>query len=248
MIGSEPLAATQAMAISAGVGAGVLGDRDQRVENCGAVRGVFLLENPSAKPFAPALFAQAVFAGQHAAAERGPGDNAEAKRLASRQKLLLGRAFDKAMLNLKSGDRRNAAQFGDGRGASYAPRREVGKAGVEDLSGSDEIIEPTHDFFERRHTVGNMGPVEVDPIGFQPLEARLDRRDHRLAAVAGDEDASFGIGSKTELRRQHEVIAASREEVAQAISAAYRVEKTAARTPGARVERPRASRPRPGAA
>jgi hypothetical protein len=60
-----------------------------------------------------------------------------------------------------------------------------------------------------------MRPVKVDPVGFKPLETRLDGRNHRLAAVAGDENASFGISPKTELRRQHEVVPASGKEVAQ---------------------------------
>jgi hypothetical protein len=155
----------------------VLGDRNQCVENSGAVGGVFLLEHPPAKPFAPTLLALAVFSGQHTTTKRRPSDNAEAKRLAGRQKLLLGRALDETMLDLKTGDGRNAAQFGDGHGPRHAPSGKVGEAAIKNLAGPGEVIEAPHDLFDWRDAIGYVRPVEVDPIGLEPLETRFNRRD-----------------------------------------------------------------------
>src|ERR1700722_10230833 len=182
MIGSEPLAATQAMAISGGA------------------------DHPPAKPFAPTCLALAIFAGQHAAPKRRPGYNAEAKRLAGRQKLLLGRAFDETVLDLKTGDGRNAAQFGDGCRPRHAPSGKVREAGVENLAGPGEVIEAPHDLVEGCDAIGYVRPVEVDPIGLEPLETRLNRRNHGSAAIARDEDAGLRVRLKGEFRGPHKLV------------------------------------------
>src|SRR5580698_4372488 len=70
--------------------------------------------------------------------------------------------------------------------------REIGKASVEKSFRLERDHRTHARFFERGHAIGHMRPVKVDPIGFKPLETRLDGRDHRLAAVAGDENASLG--------------------------------------------------------
>jgi hypothetical protein len=119
------------------------------------------------------------------------------------------------MLDLKTGDRGHAAQFGDGRGPRHPPGRKVGKTGVEDLSGSNEIVEAAHDFFEGRYAIRHVRPVKIDPVGPEPLETRLDRRDHGPAAIAGDKDAGLGVRLKGEFRRQHKIVAASGQELSQ---------------------------------
>src|SRR5689334_10022076 len=109
--------------------------------------------------------------------------------MAGRKKLVLDRARDQAVLDLETRDRSGATELRDRRGPRDAPGGEVGEARIEDLAGADEVVEGARELLERRHAVRDVGPVEVDSIRLQTLQARLDGRDHRLTAVAGDEDA-----------------------------------------------------------
>jgi hypothetical protein len=119
------------------------------------------------------------------------------------------------MLDLKAGNRRDSAQFGDGRGTRDTPSGEVGEACIENLAGPGEIIEAADNLFERRHAVRNMRPVKIDPISLEPLETRLDRRDHGSPAIAGDEDAGLGVCLKAEFGGQHKIVSPSGQEVFQ---------------------------------
>ena len=57
---------------------------NKRIENGGALIGVFRLEDVSAETFASARHTLlTILARQHATAERGPGEHAEAERLAA---------------------------------------------------------------------------------------------------------------------------------------------------------------------
>ena len=82
------------------------------------------------------------------------------------------------------------------------PGREVRQPRMEDLAAGDEVVEPAQDLLDRRHAVLEVHPVEVDPVGLEPLQAALDRPDHALAVVAG-----------RELRGDDEVVAIGGEEV-----------------------------------
>jgi hypothetical protein len=82
------------------------------------------------------------------------------------------------VLDLKTGNGRNAAQFGDGCGPRHAPSWKVGEAGIENLAGPGEVIEALHDLFERRDAIGYVRPVEVDPIGLERL--RLASTDETI--------------------------------------------------------------------
>jgi hypothetical protein len=75
------------------------------------------------------------------------------------------------------------------------------------LPGPGEVIEAPHDLFDWRDAIGYVRPVEVDPIGLEPLETRFNRRDHGPAAIAGDEDAGLRVRLKGEFRGQHKVVA-----------------------------------------
>ncbi len=56
----------------------------------------------------------------------------------------------------------------------------VGNADVEHFSGAHEVVERAHDFFGRRHRVPDVQPVEIDVVGAEALEARLDGLHHVL--------------------------------------------------------------------
>ena len=52
-----------------------------------------------------------------------------------------------------------------------------------------------------------MCPVDVDPIRLEPLEARLYRGHHGLAAVAGDQPVGIGRSAIGELGGKNEIFA-----------------------------------------
>src|SRR3546814_15611912 len=52
-------------------------------------------------------------------------------------------------------------------------------------------------------------PVEVDPIGLQPFQARLDRGDHGLAAVARHQPVGIRRSTIGEFGGEHEILAPS---------------------------------------
>src|ERR1700723_2750078 len=158
MMGSEPLAATQAMAISAGVTPASLATAISvsRI----AVRWEEFSSwntrppNPSRRPVSPWRYLRSARCPQAATRRQCRG-----QAPAGRQKLLLGRAFDEAVLDLKTGNGRNAAQFGDGCGPRHAPSGKVGEAGIENLAGPGEFIEAPHDLLEGGDAIGSVRPV-----------------------------------------------------------------------------------------
>ncbi len=76
-------------------------DLKHGVEDQCALRGVFRLENLAAKAFGTAFLALSVLAGQHAAAQRRPGHDAQAKRVRGLKKISLGLAVHQAVLELR---------------------------------------------------------------------------------------------------------------------------------------------------
>ena len=54
------------------------------------------------------------------------------------------------------------------------PRRVIGQPDVSDLALPDEVVVNGKGFLQRGVRVGIVGVVEVDPIRFQPPQARLD--------------------------------------------------------------------------
>jgi hypothetical protein len=130
-----------------------------------AVRCAVLgLEHAATEALGAASLAAAVLAGEHAAAERRPGDDPQAERLPHRQQVLLRRALDQAVLDLEPGDRGRAAQLRNRRRPRDAPGREVGEPRMEDLAGPHEIVEAAHDLLDRRHAVGVVHPIQINPL------------------------------------------------------------------------------------
>ncbi|SKX85499.1 Uncharacterised protein [Mycobacteroides abscessus subsp. abscessus] len=157
----------------------------------------------------------AVFAGQHATAERRPRRETEAKGLARLHQLGLCGAFDEAVLELQRRDRQGAADLGDGGSACHAPGREVREPRVEDLAFAREVVESAQQFFHRRDTVGVVRPEQVDVVGLQPSQALLHRTDHCLATVAGHEDSGRRVCPLGELGGEHELVASTLQQPAE---------------------------------
>jgi hypothetical protein len=68
--------------------------------------------------------------------------------------------------------------------AGRVPARHVGQARVADLARADEVVERPHDLFDRGQPVPRVQQEEVDVVGAQPAQRRLDGADHVLAPVA----------------------------------------------------------------
>jgi hypothetical protein len=77
-----------------GAGAELVRYRELGVENQRALSRVLRLEDPAAKTFCAPLLALPILAGEHAAAERRPGDDTEPERLGGREEVGLGLAMN----------------------------------------------------------------------------------------------------------------------------------------------------------
>ncbi len=82
---------------------------------------------------------------------------------------------------------------------------EIRAADVRDLALADQVIERTQGFLDRCFRIGEMHLVKVDPVGLEPLQARLDGfRDvaaRRTAAPGSFIGRPNLVASTTSLRR-----------------------------------------------
>jgi hypothetical protein len=92
---------------------------------------------------------------------------------------------DQAVLDLQSDEGRPPPHVGKRVRLRDPPGRGIRDAGVEHLALANQIIQPSHDLFDRRDLVPDVDPVKVDIIGLQPLEACFHCLHHTLAVVAG---------------------------------------------------------------
>jgi len=77
---------------------------------------------------------------------------------------------------------------------------------VEHLALANQVIQPSHHFFDRRHLAPDVHPEQVDVIGLQPSEARFYSLHHILAVIA----AGVRIGARScsrVFRGQHHALA-----------------------------------------
>jgi len=100
-----------------------------------------------------------------------------------------------------------------GVGFSDLPGRPVRDGGVEDLAEADLVIEGAHEFLDSGEEVAGVDPVEVDVVGLQSTQARLDRGDNLLAVVPGTVRI-IRVGLVGELGCEHEPVAAPFEQLA----------------------------------
>jgi len=68
---------------------------------------------------------------------------------------------------------------------SDPPRWGIRNSDVEHFALANQIIQPSHDFFDWGNLVPHVDPIEIDVIGLQPLETRSHCLHHILALVAG---------------------------------------------------------------
>jgi hypothetical protein len=92
--------------------------------------------------------------------------------------------------------------------------RPVRHCGVEDLAEADLVIQGTHKLLDRSEDVTGVHPIQVDMVGLQSTQARLDRADYLLAVVAGTVRITR-VGLVCELGGEHEPVAAPFEQLAE---------------------------------
>ena len=124
-----------------------------------------------------------VLARQHAPGQWRPRGHSYIQRLGHRDQLPLDGSFDQAVFNLQAYEGRPSAQLGKCIRLGDPPRRGIRNSDVERLALANQIIQPSHDFFDRRNLVPHVDPIEIDVIGLQPLQARFYRLHHILALV-----------------------------------------------------------------
>jgi hypothetical protein len=91
------------------------------------------------------------------------------------------------------------------------PRGRVRDADVENLSGADDVVERSDDVLDRGEDVPDVHPVEIDGLGAQPPQARLQGLHETLAMGA----AAVGIAGahvQRVVRREHPPLALGRDQ------------------------------------
>ena len=130
------------------------------------------------------LLAAAVLAGQQAVGQREVGDQAHAEVRQRRDQLRLG-----GRLRASTGSAPRRTGAGPPSPPSSARRRsarpQVRAADVPDLALGDQLGQRREGLLDRRHRVGLVQLVEVDVVGAEPAQARLDRAPDVAARRAG---------------------------------------------------------------
>src|SRR5262249_59574890 len=93
------------------------------------------------------------------------------------------------------------------------PGRHVAAADVAHLALVDEIVERAQRLLDRSERVDEVILVEIDPVGLEPFQARLDRA-HDVAARTALELA-LRVHGASKLRRQDDILATPSEHLAQ---------------------------------
>ena len=126
-------------------------------------------------------------------------------------------AGEPRVLALLGDERRQPALGGDRVRLLDHRRREVGGADRAHRALLHELVERAERLLDRRHAVGTVVLVEVDPVGLQPPQRCLDR----LADVGARTAGGLAVAEVVpELRREHDLVAPAGERAADDLLAA----------------------------
>ena len=156
-----------------------------------------------------ALFWRAVaviLSGQHAAGQGRPRREAEVQGFCHRDQFPLDASLDQAVFNLQASKGRPSAQLGKCIRLGDPPGRGIRNPDVEHLALANQVIQPSHHFFDRRDLVPDVDPIQVDVVGLQPPEARFHSLHHILTLIAGRIRIGARSGSRV-FRGQHHTLA-----------------------------------------
>ena len=128
--------------------------------------------------------AAADLAGEPAPAERAPDDRADLLVERQRHQLPFVVAADQRIIGLMGDVAGQAVLLRDGQRLHQVPAGEVRAADVADLAGAHQVVERAQHLLDRRQGVEAVQLIEVDVVGAQPPQARLDRPDQVIARRA----------------------------------------------------------------
>ncbi len=123
---------------------------------------------PGAGGFLPAA------AGQDAARERAPRNDADAFGLAEGIHLPLFLAVEEVIVVLHGHEAGPAVGIGNGQHLRELPREHRRRPDVERLALAHDVVERLKRFLHRRMRVEAMNLVEIDVVGLQPAQAFVD--------------------------------------------------------------------------
>ena len=159
-----------------------------------------------------------VLAGEQAAVQGEERQQAQAEALARRDDLVLDASIEQAVLVLRADE---PGQVGGPRRPVRVrdlPAGEVGVAQVADLAGADQVVQRGQRLVDRGARVGLVHLVEVDVVGPQPAQRRLEGADHVPPGAAGVEVVAVQAAHvHAELGGQHHLVAAALECGAEAL-------------------------------
>ena len=203
-------ASAHASATCAGGPLDFVGHLLEHVDDVPVARGEFRVAEGVGAVEAPVAAARdvlaTVLARQQSAGQRAPREEAHAAVVRRGQVFVLGRALDQRVLELQRDRAGDAALVRDRRDLRRVPGRYVGQRVVADLSRANEVGQRLHDLVGGRRHVPEVQPVQVDVVGLQTRERRVQRAMHVLASVAAGVGVA-GIEVPGELGRQHDAIA-----------------------------------------
>ena len=130
--------------------------------------------------------AGAVLPGQHAARERGPREVAQTQVLGRGDELLLDGAVEQRVLDLVGDEQRSERARRRRRRQAHLPAGEVGQADVADPPGGHGVLEGGQRLLPRRQRVPGVELPEVEVVGAQRAQRRVELGEQVAAGGVGD--------------------------------------------------------------
>ncbi len=128
-------------------------------------------------------------AGEAAAGEGAPGDDADAFGFAEAHHLALFFAVEEVVVVLHGDEAGPAVEVGDIECLGELPGVHGGGADVADFAGLDDVMEGFHGLFDGGFAVPAMDLVEVDVVGAEAFEALVEFEEDFFAGEA------FAVGA-----------------------------------------------------
>jgi hypothetical protein len=123
-------------------------------------------------------------AGQHAAGQRAVRQHGDALVGAQRDHLTLLLPVEQVVMVLHRAETGPAVAFGHMLGLGELPREHAAGADVAGLARLHHLVQRGHGLLDRRLVVPPVDLVQVDVIGAEPPQRRVDRGEHMLAGQA----------------------------------------------------------------
>src|SRR6516164_4093641 len=115
-----------------------------------------------------------ILAGQQATREREKWQKPQPMCADRRNEFALNIANHKTVFVLTTDERGAAGLLGGPQRVDDLPGRQIGATDVSDLAGAHEVVKRSQGFFDRREWIRAMQLIEVDPIGLETFETRLN--------------------------------------------------------------------------